>query len=241
MTTQDLPETHWQTIARLLRSEDGGLRGVYPDASRRLSLLDALSDENVAVTAAQAQSGREIGHRLHALLDQLAAFENLSRCPILAITGLLNAGKSSLLATYLSPQNQARVLRGLDNRAGTHRFVLWLPQVWAEQPELLMVLVDFLTALFGHAPEQLAEDPQLAAMQYNGHIEPQALLPTAATEKPATEPVVAEPVVAERAGGVDPLSVPLLAYDTALDELRMGLIDCPDIQTGFFSASGDVE
>src|SRR5690606_53951 len=89
------------------------------------------------------------------------------RCPILALTGQLNAGKSSLLASYLSPHNRQRVLRGSSNHSGTHRFVLWLPNIWRDNPELLSVLISLIAKLFGHAPEELSEDPQMAAAQYN--------------------------------------------------------------------------
>jgi hypothetical protein len=205
---------------------------IFPRASDRLSILEALRAAEVAVNQSQLESGREIHAALAGVLNQLSVFESIRRCPILAITGLLNAGKSSLLATYLSPSNRARVLRGQANNAGTHRFVLWLPAMWRAEAEMLNVLVTFLTSVCGHPPEELADDPVIAAMQYNGRVLSDALL------HPLRDPEIhseSEPgrQVELR---VDPLGVPLIAYDSGLDRLRVGLVDCPDIQTGFLDA-----
>lgn len=228
---------------------------------RQLSLLDALGHEDVAARCDRdavrdrdavagesagavlgQRAGMEIAEKLRGLAEQLRVFENISRCPILAITGLLNAGKSSLLATYLSPANRRRVLRGLGNQAGTHRFVLWLPQIWWNEADLLNTLVSFLTNLFGHPPEHLSDDPAQAALQYNGRINPHALLQHASSQM-ASAPrgdlapesqLKPQPVEAD-AEAIDPMSVPLIAYDPGLDDLKIGLVDCPDIQTGFYS------
>lgn len=227
----------WQQVRELWQSdhEPAGLHRVFPPArtstagaewvAPRCSMLDALSRADVAASDQHSQRGRELHSELAGLFDQLAIFESISRCPIVAITGLLNAGKSTLLASYLSPKNRVRVLRGLGNQAGTHRFVLWLPSVWWNDAELLSTLISFLTGLFGHAPEQLSEDPEQAALQYNGQVVAKSLMRSknGNSEEPTLHPV-------------DPLSVPLIAYDDGLDELRLGLIDCPDIQTGFVSA-----
>ncbi|MCA9181247.1 MAG: hypothetical protein KDA51_07330 [Planctomycetales bacterium] len=200
----------WQTLVKLWREPAAGLSRTFPATPRKLSLLEGLSDVEVACSSAMAESGRELASRIDGLLEQLELFANISRCPILALAGQLNAGKSSLLASYLSPANRPRVLRGTSNHAGTHRFVLWLPKIWWDDPNLLNVLIGFMTNLFGHAPQRLADDPQLAAAQYNDHDQ-----------------------------AVASLHVPLIAYDERLDSLRLGLLDCPDIQTGFVSAMTD--
>lgn len=198
----------WQTLVNLWREPTAGLSRTFPAAPRKLSLLEGLSDVEVACSPATAESGRELATRINGLVEQLELFANISRCPILALAGQLNAGKSSLLASFLSPANRPRVLRGTSNHAGTHRFVLWLPKVWWDDPNLLNVLIGFMTNLFGHAPERLADDPQTAAAQYN-----------------------------DSGQAVASMQVPLIAYDEQLDDLHLGLLDCPDIQTGFVSAA----
>lgn len=222
------PES-WQRLTELLSSSQPpcGFVRRFPDDSSRLSFLEALKSNAFSATDEHLAAGAELEESLQGLTKQLTVFREISRCPILAITGLLNSGKSSLLATYLSPQNRPRVLRGLGNDSGTHRFVLWLPKVWWDDPELLSTLVSFLTGLFGHPPENLSEDPNEAAMQYNGSILARSLLT-------APEKIEDSLGVASESGtGPNPMSIPLIAYDESLDELKLGLIDCPDIQTGF--------
>lgn len=205
-------EIRWQNLAQSLTStaEEVAVRKQYPSPPQSLSLLDSLATASVAATSEHAEAGQRLNTELSGLLSQLSAQESLGRCPIVGVAGILNAGKSSLLATYLTPENRRRVLRGVDNNAGTHRFVLWLPERWQQTPELFNTLVGFVTQLFGNMPEQLADDPQQAAQQYNGRLSD-----------------------AYRTGSnTDPLGVPLLAFDSALDHLQLGLLDCPDIQTG---------
>ena len=152
------PSETWQQLAGLLEQSAGsvGLTRVYPDVATKsnipvhLSLLAGLAEVKVGVTSEHAARGEQLHEDLTGLLHQLRVFESISRCPILAVTGLLNAGKSSLLSTYLSPENRARVLTGLNNASGTHRFVLWLPKIWWDDSELLNTLISFLSGLFGH-------------------------------------------------------------------------------------------
>lgn len=223
-------------------SSEFGLERLFPADSIRISLIDALAREDVPATQGHYALGKEIHASLEGLLKQLGVFESISRCPILAITGLLNAGKSSLLATYLAPENRKRVLRGLGNNSGTHRFVLWLPAAWWNDAELLSTLISFLSSLFGHPPEHLSADPEIAALQYNGRIVNSAIMrePKAAADAQQETSPQAGSAEASKEGTqnafVDPLLVPLIAYDVALDELKLGLIDCPDIQTGFLDS-----
>ncbi|MBX3420587.1 MAG: hypothetical protein KF752_03420 [Pirellulaceae bacterium] len=205
----------WQTVAQMLTCAQSGhgLERISPADGLRLSLLQAMGDQRVAAGVEQRASGQRLQGELQAVIHQLTVFDKISRCPILGIAGLLNSGKSSLLATYLSCEGRRRVLRGVSNKAGTHRFVLWLPTRWREQAELISTLHTFVAQLFGHAAEQLADEPDLAARQYNGQI-------LTGNQR------------ADGVAQVDPLSVPLVAYDEALDDLQVGLLDCPDIQTG---------
>ncbi len=217
----------WQSLAHLWRDAEGGLIRSFPPPQQRLSLLAALSDHSVAAVPDTRHEGAQLAEQIAGRLDQLELFASISRCPIIALAGQLNAGKSSLLATYLSPVNRQRVLRGVSNHAGTHRFVLWLPKVWWDEAELLSILIGHISSLFGHPPERLSDDPQLAAEQYNGRILEERLLSAGQLINGNT---VEESSVT---GRTDPLGVPLIAYDQQLDELRLGLLDCPDIQTGF--------
>lgn len=228
----------WHRLSRILHAggPEAGLSCIYPGSSHHTSYLDALGAPTVAAAKAEERAGEELRGVLDSLLRQLGAFEDISRCPILAITGLLNAGKSTLLATYLSPQNRQRVLRGLANDSGTHRFVLWLPKVWWDEAELLNTLIAFMTQLFGHPPERLAEDAETAALQYNGRIISNALMRDSNSQatQDASMPVASQ-AETRRLNPVHPLNVPLIAYDEGLDRLKLGLMDCPDIQTGFLT------
>ena len=180
LMTNEAP-ARWQPLEQELCRDTVRLSGSVT-GERVIALLDALALTDLFGSEEAAERGRELQQSLTGLLSQLRRFDSISRCPILAITGLLNAGKSSLLATYLSPANRARVLRGVGHQAGTHRFVLWLPKVWWNDAELLGVLTSFIAELFGHPPERLADDPAQAAMQYNGHIlRPESPQPSEAT------------------------------------------------------------
>lgn len=203
----------WQAVAKLWRQSDAGLSRTFPatSAPRRVSLLEGLADREVGCSPTMVDAGQQLAQYIGELLEHLQLSTAISRCPILALTGQLNAGKSSLLASYLSPDNRRRVLRGTSNHSGTHRFVLWMPKVWRDNPDLLNVLIGLITKLFGHAPEDLADDPQVAAAQYNAQYH-------------------------SAGASYDLLRVPLIAYDAQLDQLQLGLLDCPDIQTGFLSA-----
>lgn len=160
---------------------------------------------------------------IRSLLEQMRLLLSGKSCPILAITGMLNAGKSSLVTGLLEPSNRQRVLIGAGNDQGTHRFVLWLPAAWQQQPEQWQLLWDQLVQLFGHQPEWLSSDPQQAHAQYNGWLlagyQPLAASSGCAASGPTQLPVAWE--------------VPLVALDRALDRWNLGLLDCPDGQTGW--------
>ncbi|OYP38535.1 hypothetical protein [Rhodopirellula sp. MGV] len=180
----------WPHLQALLEDDDqrAAIDRLFPQP-RRESFLTAL--RRIAPQQANdlVSLGRQVQHGA-----QLAEY------PTLAIAGMLNSGKTSLVASLLSPSGRARTLRGIANRHGTHRFVLWMPQRWREEPELWSLLLEDFGNAVGNAPELLHDDPELAHEQYNN-----------------------------RSGGVDALGVPLVATDPALDELGIGLLDCPDI------------
>jgi len=155
---------------------------------------------------------RLIGHSSDAIEQGLTQAKMLSEsqaCPILAVSGLLNAGKTSLVAGFLSRQGQSRLLVGSSNQQGTHRFVLWLPEAWRQHPEMWGTAMLQLENIFGVKPEALASEKELAYRQYNGECL-NALTPST----------------------TDPMLIPLVATDQGLDRWGIGLMDCPDVQTG---------
>ena len=212
----------WERVGDLLSQagEDRGVLQLYPAGDRRLSLIAAAGAKDVASSASQHQRGQQLSERLAALVNQSRTMTQIGNCPVVGITGLLNSGKSSLLAAYLSPAGRRRVLRGTANNQGTHRFVLWLPRAWWQQPELLKVLRNYVAQLFGVAAEDLSEQPEKAFAQYNGEVleEYRALFATGDSASLAA---------------LDPLRIPLIAHDAGLDRLGLALLDCPDIQTAF--------
>ncbi len=183
------------------------VRRQFPPPDLSLSLLEALGDRRCAPDGRTAEQGKVIRRELEQVRAQVRNLDESVRCPLVAVAGGLNAGKSSLVATFLSPAGQRRVLRGVSNRHGTHRFVLWLPAVWRDDAQLTAGLSRNLESLLGRPVEWLAEDPQRAMEQYNA---------------PDTD-------------------IPLLAFDERLDALSVGLVDCPDVQTGILPGKGGGE
>jgi hypothetical protein len=85
--------------------------------------------------------------------------------PLVAIAGLINSGKSSLVASFLSDAGRRRVLRGMHSREGTQRFTLWAPAAWEQDAGFRVRLDEMLTRVFRHAPEPLGLDPETASEQ----------------------------------------------------------------------------
>jgi VIT1/CCC1 family predicted Fe2+/Mn2+ transporter len=148
---------------------------------------------------------------------RLRSLASVSPSPILAVCGLLNSGKSSLVAGFLSQKGRERVLVGLSDDSGTHRFVIWLPESWKENESLWNAAMQQITQVFGAPPQILSEDPAEARRQYNGRLDsPHSISPSAS--------IVNSELFHQ----------PLVATDPLLDELGVGLMDCPDIQSGVF-------
>ena len=134
--------------------------------------------------------------------------------PIVAVLGLLNAGKSSLVSTYLSDDNRRRILIGSANAQGTHRFVLWLPESWRSNRELWQFIQERLLSVFGCESELLSSDPEQAMAQYNDTT-PRTFLDATGIERFR-----------------ETIKIPLVATDPQLDRWGLALMDCPDVQTG---------
>ncbi|MCU0712983.1 MAG: hypothetical protein MUC43_13060 [Pirellula sp.] len=134
--------------------------------------------------------------------------------PILAVLGLLNAGKSSLVSTFLNQSNRARVLIGSSNQQGTHRFVLWLPECWRSIALIWDSIQARLNAVFDAPLELLDPDPERSREQYNAIDQ---------RETKRADGTVKKYLAMES---------PLIGFDSTLDRWGIALMDCPDIQTG---------
>lgn len=122
--------------------------------------------------------------------------------PIVGVLGQLNAGKSSVVASFLSPSGQARLPRGLHDGQGTHRFVYWLPKQWRDESAIWDAFSTLLDQVHGFQIEYLDENPSKAAVQYGSGL-----------------------------GKPDIIRRPLIAFDQALNDQGFALLDCPDVQT----------
>ncbi len=188
-TTKE-PEVDWPALLGLLEDDDrrGAVARLAPIVGRE-SYLMALRRMHSSIVAETLTAGR-----------RLETASRLVERPTIAVAGMLNSGKTSLVSSFLSSAGQQRTLRGTSNREGTHRFVLWLPHSWRLDVELWSLLVSRIGEALGHPPENLAADPAEAAAQYNN-----------------------------RSGDQSRLAVALLATDPALDDVGVGLLDCPDV------------
>jgi len=142
--------------------------------------------------------------------------------PIVAVAGVLNAGKSSLVASFLSQSGRSRLLIGSSNEQGTHRFILWLPESWRNDLLMWENTLSQIESVFGHPPEELSSSPPIAFDQYNGRLSPAYVDAYPATKEAPS------------------ILIPLIATDPLLDKYAIGLMDCPDIQTGFFNSELDL-
>jgi hypothetical protein len=205
----------------------------YPDKS--LSFFEFISQrrfstvENAAMEPAWAISGsskqpsQPTAERIKKLLEQARASCGAPSSPIVAILGLLNAGKSSLVSTFLSETNRQRILIGSANAQGTHRFVLWLPESWRQTPVVWEFLQNRLRSVFGCDSEPLSEDPLEASRQYNDIAIRKFDLADGSTFSRAA------------------IEIPLIATDPELDRWGIALMDCPDVQTGLLPANSSTD
>lgn len=214
--------------------------------SERLDFLESLR----RTVSSPGGKPQVLADEIEQLLVQLDSVHQLGQSPLIAVSGLLNSGKSSLIASFLSPGNRKRVLVGMSNQQGTHRFVIWLPATWQQQTIVWQRWLKQLKQIFGHAPEWLSRDPQIAYAQYNGQSFPECSAENGShSDAPNAETRNAEArgketlreaissgneSLSTAPTDISTLSIPLLATDAALDTLGVGLIECPDIQTGIF-------
>ena len=163
-------------------------------APRPLSMLQLLPHLLV-------ERGEELAEVIRHDLLSLEQDELLQGCPIIGVAGILNGGKSSLVASFLSAQGRQRVLCGGLPEQGTRRLVFWLPESWRADQGRWLGLQRLLEQIFNGPVEELALDVVPAHRQYNN-----------------------------RDGAAAQLHLPLIATDRGLDPLGVGFLDCPDIQ-----------
>ena len=167
----------------------------WPDASIRLTLIDAIQSV-----------GDEEAHSLAKNLTEAFAVaraeSEILKKPIISVLGELNSGKSSVVASFLSPEGKARLPRGEDNAYGTHRFVYWVPDAWLTDEKLKSAFLKLLEGAHGPQREFLSNDPEKASDQYrSGHHD------------------------------LEKIAIPLIASDPNLNEFDAAFLDCPDAQT----------
>jgi hypothetical protein len=168
------------------------LTPAWPPEGEPLTLEAALEAAN------QAERAEAFGKVLHAA----RALLSMSQYPIMAVLGGLNAGKSSVVASFLSSSGRQRVPRGQADKQGTHRFVYWVPESWLKEEAIRNAFFELLTAVHGPEREYPSDDPLKAEGQYGSGRNDLAVL-----------------------------KIPLIATDTNLDALQTALLDCPDVQT----------
>lgn len=146
---QDKLKESWEIL-----SNNKGIRETWPD-EKELTLLD-FADQCKDETLRNNKEELEQCHRTG----------KLNLVPTLAICGGIEAGKSSIIASFLTDENQERVLMGGGMENGTHRITVWLPSEWEEKRELANKL---LKETFGCEPEFLLENGKEAKDQQQKH------------------------------------------------------------------------
>lgn len=181
------------------------------------SSLDNPWNRNVQDFATQHSSASLVNNpSLHIrwLLEQARLCCDAPDSPIVAVMGLLNAGKSSLVSTFLSEANRQRILVGSANAQGTHRFVLWTPESWRRDEKVWAFVQARLRSIFACECELLADSVDAAAAQYNDTTA-RSFVDTEGTQR--IRPTI---------------EIPLVATDPELDRWGIAIMDCPDVQTG---------
>ena len=103
---------------------------------------------------------------IHQRIGYLREIEKIKIPPIVGVIGGKNAGKSSFVSGFLSDAGRRRVLAGEAFKAGTQRFVLWLPQKFKDDDRVRDALDQVFTDTFGNQAEDLPDDPEAAHRAY---------------------------------------------------------------------------
>ncbi|MDG4594906.1 MAG: hypothetical protein P9F75_04305 [Candidatus Contendobacter sp.] len=145
-----LPESSFSLLEALKSLDDG---------YEQLEALKSLDDgyEQLPWGFKKLATEIENDYKLLELADKI------NNTPIVMITGMLNAGKSSVTASFLSQDGQQRIPRGIGRDQGTHRFVLWMPEDWQPQVNNICQIIE---ALFTGSQLLSKEDVE-AKKEYN--------------------------------------------------------------------------
>lgn len=101
--------------------------------------------DNALATLCDGNDAEGLAGHVAATRAQLSMFTR----PIIAVLGQLNAGKSSVVSTFLSSAGRKRVPRGVDDDKGTHRFVYWVPASWLADNAVKKAFFGLLDAVHG--------------------------------------------------------------------------------------------
>lgn len=181
------------------------------------SSLDNPWNRNIQESATQhhlAPSLKNQSSHIRWLIEQAKFCCEAPDSPIVAVMGLLNAGKSSLVSTFLCEANRKRILVGSANAQGTHRFVLWTPESWRRDEAVWGFVLARLQSIFGCECELLADSALAASAQYND-TKPRRFSDLEGIQR--FRPTI---------------EIPLVATDPELDRWGIAIMDCPDVQTG---------
>jgi len=192
MAVDDLTEL----VSRL---KDEGVVETGSSAKRGVSsTLRKLADADYLVLPIERRNRLK---KLAADLDQLGKQWRTQYPPLLAVTGLRNAGKSSLVKGFLSIEGRCRTPTGVTSDFATRRYVFWLPESWRSNGQSV-AFESMLSEVFGNQAEPLSTDPRASYQQYKDDLNDRGM------------------------------RYPLVAYDQNLDALNVGIVDCPDIESG---------
>jgi hypothetical protein len=172
---------------------------VYPLGGGEVKLAAVLAACE-ATADGPGNAGEAITEAFQRRVEACQQADRLEQTPIVGVCGTVNSGKSTVVAGFLSEEGRRRVLVGLLGKAGTNRFVFWLPLSWRANG-LGATVEEMIERQTGEMPERLAEDRDEAGIQYNAAV--------------------------DRARK---FNIPLVAYDAALDSGGIAFLDCPDIQ-----------
>ncbi len=177
-----------------------GVKEIFP-SKRELGITAALKQLPDLEVEGYPGNWRKSILKLADEIAQLGAQWNASCPPLVATTGLRNAGKSSLVKCFLSQAGRVRIPTGNASVFATRRYVFWVPEAWRSSSTQFQ-FEKMLDDVFGNPAELLSDDPVTSAAQYRDDAAGQGV------------------------------RHPLIAYDRQLDDWQIGILDCPDIQTG---------
>ena len=105
------------------------------------------------------------------------ALEKLTRSPIISVFGQMNAGKSSVVSSFISKVGQNRIPRGLNPEEATHRFIYWLPSSWKQDGRDIQIL-KLIREGHQRDAEPLSDSPEQSHLEYTSGLNNEEKLKT---------------------------------------------------------------